>query len=193
MAAVVADKGYARTSVADVLARVHVSRDTFYQQFSGKEECFLAALDQSAELLAGVIDGGLAEVRGTPWETFEQGLAVYLGRLASRPEQTRVFFIESLAAGRAAQRRRFAVQRRYAAAVAEHFADDPAWRTLPDPGFAARALVASISALVTAAIAENRITDLPELHTPLVALLRHLAGGGRLCRDLEARVAETAD
>src|SRR5947207_10643268 len=47
MAEVMAEKGYARTSVADVLGRARVSRETFYELFGSKEECFMSAFEQA--------------------------------------------------------------------------------------------------------------------------------------------------
>jgi AcrR family transcriptional regulator len=41
----VATRGYARTSVRLVIGLAGVSRRVFYEQFSGKEECFLATFD----------------------------------------------------------------------------------------------------------------------------------------------------
>src|SRR5436190_446605 len=43
MALAVRDKGYTGTAVADVVAGAGVSRETFYQHFADKEDCFLAA------------------------------------------------------------------------------------------------------------------------------------------------------
>jgi AcrR family transcriptional regulator len=42
MVGAVAAKGYAATTVADVLVRARVSRSAFYEQFRDKEDCFLA-------------------------------------------------------------------------------------------------------------------------------------------------------
>ena len=46
-----ADLGYLETNVQDVIDRAGVSRPTFYEHFSNKEDCFLAAFDTSAERL----------------------------------------------------------------------------------------------------------------------------------------------
>ena len=45
MAEVMAEKGYALTSVADVLRRARVSRETFYELYSSKEDCFMSVFD----------------------------------------------------------------------------------------------------------------------------------------------------
>src|SRR5207248_674090 len=47
MAEAMAERGYANTSVADVLGRARVSRETFYQQFSSKQDCFIAAYEEA--------------------------------------------------------------------------------------------------------------------------------------------------
>ena len=48
---VVADKGYAATTVADVCRAARVSRGTFYEQFAGKEEAFLEAYRHGIDVL----------------------------------------------------------------------------------------------------------------------------------------------
>src|SRR3954470_22993998 len=47
MAEAASVKGYAKTTVADVIKRARVSRETFYEHFSDKEDCFLAAYDEA--------------------------------------------------------------------------------------------------------------------------------------------------
>src|SRR5450755_2520420 len=51
IAQVVAEKGYAAATVADVVDRASVSRSTFYDQFPDKETCFLAAFNEGAEFV----------------------------------------------------------------------------------------------------------------------------------------------
>ena len=60
MAEVMAEKGYARTSVADILRRARVSRETFYELFDSKEDCFMSAFEQA---YAHILDGGHADRR----------------------------------------------------------------------------------------------------------------------------------
>ena len=45
MAATVAEKGYAATTVADLLDLSGVSRSSYYDHFSDKQDCFLAAVE----------------------------------------------------------------------------------------------------------------------------------------------------
>src|SRR5271154_1574700 len=43
----VEDVGYARMTVAEVIGRARVSRKTFYDVFTDREDCFLAAFEQA--------------------------------------------------------------------------------------------------------------------------------------------------
>jgi AcrR family transcriptional regulator len=176
MAESVAEKGYAQTSVADVLKRSRVSRETFYQHFSGKQDCFLTVLDRSAGVLERFFEEELAREEG-PWSCFDRALEIYLGTLAAEPAFARVFFLESFAAGPEAQRKRFAVQERFVQFLIDNFADDPAWQRLPDPEFAARMMVGAVSQLVAAELVHGRDGELPTLREPMMRLLVGLVGG----------------
>src|SRR5439155_6906652 len=61
----VAEQGYVKTTVADILRRAGVSRATFYQLFSDKEDCFQAALKANAEFVATVMENELQQVRAS--------------------------------------------------------------------------------------------------------------------------------
>lgn len=175
MAESVADKGYAHTSVAEVLKRSRVSRETFYQHFTDKQDCFLTVLDQSALLMERFFEEELSG-DDPPWPRFERAMEGYLATLAAEPAIARVFFLESYAAGPEAQRRRFAVQERFVSVVMDNFADDPAWQRLPEPAFVARILVGGVSSMVASALVHERAAELPALREPLVRLLRGLSG-----------------
>src|ERR1700675_3083057 len=43
----VEEVGYARMTVAQVISRARVSRKTFYDVFTDREDCFLSAFDQA--------------------------------------------------------------------------------------------------------------------------------------------------
>jgi AcrR family transcriptional regulator len=64
MARAVARRGYAEATVAQAIAHAGVSRSTFYEHFTGKEECFLAAFRELAPVLAGEL---MEAVREVPW------------------------------------------------------------------------------------------------------------------------------
>src|SRR3546814_4248314 len=117
MAEATADKGFVGTSVADVLKRAGVSRETFYQHFSDKQDCFLAAFDAAGELLVAGLAPSLAE-SGSPLERFEHAFGAYLDQLPSQPALARLFLVEVSAAGAEAPARRLALHTRIVAALA---------------------------------------------------------------------------
>jgi AcrR family transcriptional regulator len=176
MAEAMAENGYAQTSVADVLSRARVSRETFYQQFSSKQHCFIAAYEQAASVILANLDREAASA-GSPLERFDRTLGVYLDALAAEPAFARLFMIEVYSAGDEVLERRAEIQRRFADLVSEAFgARDTSER------FACEALVASIAAMVTARLAANDIEGLRALRSGFSDLVREALGherGGR--------------
>lgn len=60
----VAEHGYERTSVKQVVGLAGVSRRSFYEQFANKEECFLATYDVIAKRGAGRVSAAYRETDG---------------------------------------------------------------------------------------------------------------------------------
>src|ERR687887_1541556 len=77
---VVAEKGYAATTVADIIARAGVSRTTFYQQFKDKEDCFLQAYRRGATAQLGRVVEAV-ESASDPLEQLRRNLRAYLAAL----------------------------------------------------------------------------------------------------------------
>lgn len=55
MAAAVADKGYAAVTIADVVAGAGVSKRTFYEHFTGKQDCLFACYAEASDALVAVV------------------------------------------------------------------------------------------------------------------------------------------
>jgi AcrR family transcriptional regulator len=177
------DKGYVDTTVADVIKRAGVSRETFYQQFSSKADCFLQAFDAAATLLLGTIERqvglDLATLRpgdgrdaGARIDQFDRALGVYLDTLADNAPAARLFLVEVYAAGPDAVRRRADVQQRIVDGVAVILGiglDDEAGR------FACDVLVNAIDSMVTGPLVAGEPERLPPLREPIVALVRRAA------------------
>ncbi|WP_354698808.1 TetR/AcrR family transcriptional regulator [Paraconexibacter sp. AEG42_29] len=176
MADAMAERGFVGTSVADVLRTAGVSRETFYQQFSSKEDCFMVAYDAAVGIiLEGIgtsVGGGDAEGLGR-FERIDQALGSYLEAVAAEPAFARVFLLEVYAAGPAALAHRAAGQQRFVALVAALFgADDE------EGLFMAEALVAATSSLVTSRLAANDLDAIRALRRPLVRLAGQLVAAG---------------
>lgn len=99
MAELCAEQGYEATKIADVVARAHVARKTLYDNFSGKEELFLAAFDATvADADAAVAEACDAFGEITWEERTEAGLKALLDFVVAHPAEARLCLIEAPAA-----------------------------------------------------------------------------------------------
>jgi AcrR family transcriptional regulator len=155
-------EGYAGMTVTAVTTGASVSRKTFYAFFADREACFLAALDSVIERSCANARATEAATAGAPWpERLRAVLAAGLSALAEHPHEARIAFVEVLAAGPAALRRRATV-------IAE-------LARLFEPGYAAAGSRAAVPKLMPMAIAgafdevvrghvaDGRIAELPAL------------------------------
>ncbi len=96
--AVVCEQGYRGMAVRAVAERAGVSSKTFYDLFSDREDCFLAAFDHGVEQLAAQARPAFEGERD--WVVgIRGGLGVLLGLLDREPALRRLVFVEALAAG----------------------------------------------------------------------------------------------
>lgn len=172
---VVAEQGYVKTTVADILGRAGVSRATFYQLFRDKEECFLAAFRANAEFVAAVMSSELETLRASgepdPLERLDRVLDVFLTALRSAPALARVFLVEVYAAGPAAIEERRTAMEGFVDIVAEtHRGESGVLGTKASQRFAAQAFVGSVSALITNAVGVGDTDELEHLRAPLMQL-----------------------
>lgn len=114
MIEVVAERGYPETRVVDVIGVAGVSRKTFYELFTSKEDCFLASYDALVDRLLGDTARGFESKPGAPWsERVAAGLGALLEHLAEHPDEARFAIVEVLAAGPRALARRDAALRQF--------------------------------------------------------------------------------
>jgi AcrR family transcriptional regulator len=101
----IAEHGYAKTTVAHVSAHAGVSRKTFYQHFSNKEDCFLTTYDQiSARAILGV-ERAYEEADGWPGRV-EAAIRALFEAAIENPGAVRLVLIEINALGPAGIQRR---------------------------------------------------------------------------------------
>jgi AcrR family transcriptional regulator len=101
----VEEVGYARMTVAQVIGRARVSRKTFYDVFSDREDCFLAAFDQAlsqARTLASE-----AYQNESSWrDGVRSALARLLMFMEDEPGLAKLCVVEALGAGERVLERR---------------------------------------------------------------------------------------
>ena len=110
LAAVIAEEGYAGTTVDAVLKRAQMSATTFYANFDGKEDAVLAAIDSAgAQIMAAIMP---AFRRAEDWpHGIRAAFGALFNFLASRPALANLAMVEVYAAGlEAMQRRRDALR-----------------------------------------------------------------------------------
>jgi AcrR family transcriptional regulator len=168
MAEAVAEKGYPATTVSDVVAGAGVSRKTFYEHFSDKEDCFLAAFDAGVEIVLAAISAAAPEERD--WvERMRARTRAYLETLASEPAFARSFLIEVFAAGPRALERRLAVHERFQQFLRDEYEqvrrDFPELPEVPEAIYVAA--VGAINELVSSYVRDGRTAALPELEDTL--------------------------
>src|SRR3954452_23431225 len=186
MAAAVAEKGYDKVAVADVIARAGVSRKSFYELFENKEGCYLAAYDEGGEEQFAEIEAAMAAA-GDDWlGGARAGTGRYLEVFAEHPDYARTCLLEGLSAGATALRRRDDTHARFAELLRRTHANLRAQAPeLPEvPPHLFRAAVGAINEVVTVHVAEHGAEGLPALDGPVFELLLALIVGYEPARAL---------
>lgn len=94
----VAAKGYRAVTVADIVKRAAIARSTFYEHFSSKEECFLAAQRYAmSAALERVVDAA-GEIDNWP-QRMRAGLSAFLRYVIDESALARTCMVEALMAG----------------------------------------------------------------------------------------------
>lgn len=98
-----AEKGYRAVTVAHIVKRARIARNTFYENFGSKEECFLAAQDYAMSTALERVVSAAGEIDDWP-RRVHAGLTAFLGYVAEEPALARTCMVESLSAGPASVR-----------------------------------------------------------------------------------------
>jgi AcrR family transcriptional regulator len=117
MVRVVAEDGVGSATVARVVARAGVSRRTFYEQFSGSEDCFLAVFEDTISRASRIVSEAAAGAPPAWREQLRAGLSALLAFFDSEPLSGRLLVVDALGAGPAVLERRTRVMRALATIV----------------------------------------------------------------------------
>lgn len=177
LADVMAEYGYTATSIAQILKRAGVSRETFYEQFRSKEDCFEAGFGWAVAELSDKVRRAVYE---QVWPSGREGvlarvntlLESYLAGLAEDPGRAKVFLVEVFAAGS----RLIALRAARQTLFADMLVDVLGART-KEQIFACQSLVAAISTMVTFQAAQGDFAGVLQLRAPMLDLVER---GGAL-------------
>jgi AcrR family transcriptional regulator len=181
IAHVVAARGYAAATVADIVDRASVSRSTFYEQFPDKEACFIAAFDYGVESVLREMEGAWSRLPANDWRgRVRSDLATLIEVLAREPAFARALCVEVLAAGPAALARRAATLSLFSERthdVHRRARDgDPTLPALAREAFELHA--GGVDELIRGRLLRDPDADLTELIDPLVAATLVMLGDG---------------
>jgi AcrR family transcriptional regulator len=164
LAAAVERKGYAATTIADIVRLARVSKRTFYEHFADKEACFLANYQLGSELALRAV-GGAGDRLATWPDQVRAAVASYLGLLQAQPTMTRSLFLAVYAAGPKALALRREVLIRFADLISElvRQARGAAPEVVELSPATATALVGGINELVLLAVERGQAEHLTDL------------------------------
>jgi len=100
IAELTAEQGYEATKIADIVRRAAVARKTLYDNFDGKEDLFLSAIDSTGTEMRVTVEAACAEAEaeGSFEDCIVAGLEALLGFIAEHPAASRMYMVEAISA-----------------------------------------------------------------------------------------------
>jgi AcrR family transcriptional regulator/DNA-binding MarR family transcriptional regulator len=164
----VAEVGYSRMTVAQVISRARVSRKTFYDVFEDREDCFLAAFEEALARAAAIAEAAYAAEDG-----WREGIRAALARLLTLMEEERglakLTVVEALGAGERVLERRAQVLDELARVIDGGRTVGASSREPPE--VTAEAVIGGIFAVLHARLLEPGEAPLTELLGPLMSMI----------------------
>jgi AcrR family transcriptional regulator len=196
---VLAERGYAGTTVELVLRRAGVSSRTFYALFDGLDECLVGIMSMALERTVAL--AGQALEGAESWqEGVREALAAVLAFFDGDPALARVCIVETLAGGPVVLEHRARIIEIFRRPVAERIE-----REVPGASpLVAEGVMSSVLGIMHAHIVMGRSGSFLELLGPLMSLAtapylgsrsveREIERGDRLARTMLAGEAATTD
>jgi AcrR family transcriptional regulator/DNA-binding MarR family transcriptional regulator len=164
----VGEVGYARMSVAQVIGRARVSRKTFYDVFSDREDCFLTAFSHAVEQARAIATE--AYERESTWlDGIRAALASLLVFMDEEPALARLFVVEALGASERVLEHRARVLDELAGVIDRgRFV---ASGTSEPPDVTAEGVVGAVFAVVHARVLDGGREPLADLLGPLMSMI----------------------
>jgi AcrR family transcriptional regulator len=174
MAVAVAQKGYAETTIADIVREASVSRRTFYQHFATRADCLVALYEAASHNALKVLRQAIDPAHG--WEEqVERAIGAYLACMAGNPVLMRTLFIEILHLGTQGLAARRRVNREIADYMLAVVNGGRSGRHVSPQ--LAMAVVGGIHELVLEAIEDGRVEELAELTATATQLVKSVTRG----------------
>lgn len=175
-ATVFARVGYADATAEAIAREAGMSKATFYEHFSNKEDCILALFDQAMARLLGSMQAVRDERGGSlaPVDRYRQSIAALLGVIAAHREHAQTLLVEIIGAGPRAMERRDAFLEAFATYIEQRNVEDAAAglaprMASPDDAFA---IVGATLELASRQIRTGIPADILDLEPVIERLIR---------------------
>src|SRR6476620_1467486 len=97
IAELTAESGYEATKIADIVRQAAVARKTLYDNFDGKEDLFLSAIDATMSEMRELVEAACAEADSAEGGIVS-GIEALLDYVAEIPAASRMFMVEAISA-----------------------------------------------------------------------------------------------
>jgi AcrR family transcriptional regulator len=97
IAELTADSGYEATKIADIVRQAAVARKTLYDNFDGKEDLFLSAIDSTMSEMRELVEAACAEADSAEGGIVA-GIEALLDYVAENPSAARMCMVEAISA-----------------------------------------------------------------------------------------------
>lgn len=180
----VSEKGYRAVTIADIVKRAGIARNTFYENFSSKEDCFRAAQQYAMSSALEDVVASAGEIDDWP-RRVEAGLAAFLAYVAREPALSRACMVEALAAGPEAVRYYEESLQAFVSLFKLGRAVSPFGETLPET--LEEALIGGVFWILYQRLVDNKTDRVEELLPELVEFVLGHYLGREAARELVAK------
>jgi AcrR family transcriptional regulator len=156
-ATVMLEKGYAATTVADIVTTAGVAKEAFYRHFRDKEEAFLEAQQYGTHFVLDALVAAHFSVEGWPQRVWKS-LGAMLELVAANPLLAHLRLVESYGAGGKAVRRADDLTRYFGMFLEEGYHQTDAGRELPR--LCSQAISGAVLELVQRDVAAGEVAGL---------------------------------
>ncbi len=182
---VVAEHGFEGATVDQIVKAAQVRRNSFYEQFSDKRDCFSAAYEIAQERLFGVLTYQCYARASLP-ERVSHALEAGLDLLGANPTMTRLIVVEAPAAGEAIATRHHRWLDRYGRLLRFAAIDSP---EICGPSAGVEpAVIGGIVARIKQTVLDGKTQKLPKLHPELVQFVYSFYGPAREAGSISVEV-----
>jgi AcrR family transcriptional regulator len=157
-AAVTMEKGYANTTVADIVAAAGVAKEAFYRHFSDKEQAFLEAQEHPTQFILDTLVAAYFSAEEWP-ERIWRGLRTLLAMIAGDPVVSHLRLVECYTAGPTAVRRAEEITRSFTIFLEEGYRQRPEAEQLPR--LFSQTIAGAIFETIQHEVANGRVAEIP--------------------------------